>query len=412
MITIMPFEGLRPKKEYAFKVASPPYDVISSKEARIVTKGDEYTFLHVVKPEIDLDEGISLYDEKVYKKGKENLNNLINKRILFQDKKPCFYIYSQKMGKHIQYGLVAGASVEDYNTDRIKKHEYTRKDKEEDRTKHIETLNANTGPVFLTYVDNKNIDRIVNEIVKNEPEYNFTSSDDIKHTFWLVNDENIISEIKNEFSKMKYLYVADGHHRSASASNVAGKRKTANPNHTGKEEYNFFLSVIFPASQMYIMDYNRVVKDLNRKTTEQFIEKIKCDFEIEKTNLKKPKEKHTFGMYLDGDWYQLKAKNDSYNKNDPVKSLDVSILQENILDKILGIKDVRTDERIDFVGGIRGVEELERKVNDEGYKLAFSMFPTSIDDLMKVADSGNVMPPKSTWFEPKLRSGLITHLLD
>ena len=411
MIRIKPFKGLRPKKELAEKVASPPYDVINSKEAREMAKGDEYTFLHVVKPEIDLPEDISLYDEKVYAKGKENLDKSVEKGILIQDDKPCFYIYSQKMGEHIQYGLVAGASVEDYDANRIKKHEYTRKNKEEDRTKHVKTLNANTGPVFLTYKGNP-LGTVVNDITKNPPEYDFTSPDGIRHTLWVVNDDDKIKKIKEEFKKMDALYVADGHHRSASASNVAKIKKEANPKHTGDEEYNFFLSVIFPADQMYIMDYNRVIKDLNRMSKEQFIDKLKEDFEVKKTGVKKPKSKYEFGMYIGNEWYTLKAKSGSFDKNDPVKNLDVSILQENVLTKLLGITDPRTDDRIDFVGGIRGVEELERRCGEDGYVLAFSMYPTSIDDLMKVADSGNVMPPKSTWFEPKLRSGLITHLLD
>lgn len=411
MIKIMPFKALRPNKKYAEKVASPPYDVINSKEARKLAEGDEFTFLHVVKPEIDLDENISLYDDKVYAKGRENLDKMKEKGIMIQESKPCFYVYSQKMGDHIQYGLVAGASVDDYDANRIKKHEYTRKDKEEDRTKHVETLNANTGPVFLTYKDNP-LDDIIKSTIRNAPEYDFTSPDGIKHSFWVINDDSVITDIKDKFKNMDCLYVADGHHRSASASNVAKKKREANPNHTGDEEYNYFLSVIFPADQMYIMDYNRVIKDLNGASAEEFVEKLKADFEVEKTGKKKPENRHEYGMYIDGDWYTIKAKSGSFNENDPVKSLDVSILQENVLTKHLGITDPRTDKRIDFVGGIRGVDELERMVREEDYVLAFSMYPTSIEELMKVADSGNVMPPKSTWFEPKLRSGLVVHLLD
>jgi uncharacterized protein (DUF1015 family) len=412
MIDIKPFKGLRPRKEYADKVASPPYDVINSQEAREMAKDNEYSFLHVVKPEIDLPEDISLYDDRVYQKGKENLDKLVNKGIMFQEDKPCFYIYSQKMGNHVQYGLVAGASVEDYDANLIKKHEYTRKVKEEDRTKHVKTLNANTGPVFLTYKDNKVIDNVVNEIIKGTPEYEFTSPDSIKHTLWVVSDDEKIRLIQDEFKKMEALYVADGHHRSASASNVAKKRKEANPNHTGDEEYNYFLSVIFPASQMYIMDYNRVIKDLNNNSEQNFINKLKLDFEVDKTGVKKPNQKHEFGMYLGNKWYTLHAKDGSFDENDPVKRLDVSILQENVLTKLLNITDPRTDKRIEFVGGIRGVAELEKRVDSGEYVLAFSMFPTSITELMDVADSGNVMPPKSTWFEPKLRSGLIVHQLD
>ncbi len=412
MIDLRPFKGLRPKKEHAVKVASPPYDVLNSKEARELVKGNEHSFLHVVKPEIDLPESTDIHDDSVYKKGRENLDKLQKDGIMFQDDKPCFYIYSQKMGDHIQYGLVACASAEDYDADRIKKHEFTRKDKEEDRTKHVSTLNANTGPVFLTYKDNQKIDNMVDEIAKSTPEYDFTSPDGIKHTLWVVNDDSKIKVIQDEFKKMDALYVADGHHRSASASNVARMRKGENKSHTGNEEYNFFLSVIFPAKQMYIMDYNRVIKDLNGMSESEFIEKMKADFDIEKTGVKKPTKKHEFGMYIGKEWYTMKAKAGSFNEKDPVKSLDASILQENVLTKLLNITDPRTDKRVDFVGGIRGVEELERRVSEDGYVLAFSMYATAIDDLMSVADSGNVMPPKSTWFEPKLRSGLIVHLLD
>jgi len=317
------------------------------------------------------------------------------------------------MGNHKQYGIVVGASVEDYNANKIKKHEFTRKDKEADRTKHVATLNAHTGPGFLAYKhNNKTLDDIINNKIKETPEYDFTSSDNIKHTLWVISDEKTINTIKEEFKKMDCLYIADGHHRTASASNVAKMKKEANPNHTGKEEYNFFLAVVFPASQLYIMDYNRIIKDLHGNTPEQFIQKLQSDFDVQKTGNKKPKSKHEFCMYLGNEWYTLKAKKGSFDEKNPVKSLDVSILQENVLTKLLDITDPRTDKRIDFVGGIRGVEELERRCKDDGYMLAFSMFPTSMEDLMSVADSNNIMPPKSTWFEPKLRSGVVMHLLD
>ena len=413
MSIIKPFPGLRPKKEYAEKVASPPYDVINSDEARELAKDNDLSFLHVIKPEIDLPIDISLYDEKVYQKGAENLKKLVDDGILIKDEKPCFYIYKQIMGEHEQVGLVASASIDEYQNNLIKKHEKTRKIKEDDRTKHMDTLNANAGPVFLTYKAKKEIDDLINKIMVNEPEYNFVSDDKIRHIFWVINDDEMITAIQKEFAKLDCMYVADGHHRSAAAFRVRELRKNANPNHTGNEEYNYFLSVIFPHNQMYIMDYNRVVKDLNGNSKEVFLTKVKEMFDIEKKQKQyKPQKTHTIGMYLDGDWYKLTAKANTFDENDPVKKLDVSILTENLLTPILNIGDLRKDERINFVGGIRGLNELEKLVDSGKYALAFAMYPTSIQELMDIADAGKMMPPKSTWFEPKLRSGLIVHTLD
>ncbi len=413
MAVVKPFKGLRPEKELVEKVASPPYDVISSKEARELVKDNPYSFLHVVKPEIDLPEDISLYDERVYKKGAENLKKFMEEKILIQDSEEYFYIYKQQMGDVVQTGLVCCASVDDYDRDVIKKHEQTRADKEEDRTKHVYTLNANTGPVFLTYKSRSEIDSLIERGKEKEPEYHFKSSDGVIHTFWVVKDRSLIEEIRENFAQISHLYVADGHHRSAAASRVRKLKMKENKNHTGDEEYNYFLVVIFPHNQLYIMDYNRVVKDLNGLSKEEFFKKVEEKFEIlDENRNKKPLSRHSFGMYIDGKWYLLRAKASTFDEDDPVKSLDVSILQENLLSPILGIGDPRKDKRIDFVGGIRGTDELERLVNSGEYRVAFSMYPTSIEELMKIADAGRFMPPKSTWFEPKLRSGLVVHLLD
>jgi len=418
MVKIKAFRGIRPEKNYVSKVASPPYDVIDSKEAKKLAEGNPYSFLHVVKPEIDLPEEIDHYDEAVYQKGAENFKKLITDGIMFQEETDALYIYKQIMGDHEQIGIVASASVEEYLANTIKKHEFTRKDKEDDRTKHVLTLNANTGPVFLTYLAKEEIDSIVNNVVENnEPEYEFESDDlaKVKHIFWVVKDKETIEKLTAEFAKMNALYIADGHHRSASAGRAYEIKKAANPNHTGEEEYNYFLSIIFPHNQMYVMDYNRIVKDLNGNSKEEFLAKVAEKFEIE--NLGEvapysPEALHNFGMYLDNEWYKLTAKEDAFDANDPIESLDVAIMQNNLLSPILGIGDPRTDKRIDFVGGIRGLKELERRIKDDNYTVAFSMYPTSIVQLMNVADANQVMPPKSTWFEPKLRSGLVVHTLD
>jgi len=413
MAKIKPFKGVRPAFDKIKDVASPPYDVLNSAEARVAVQGKPYSFLHVIKPEVDLPEDIDLYDEKVYQKGKENLYRMMQEGVLIQDATPCYYIYRLIMGDVCEVGLVAGTSVEDYENDVIKKHEHTRADKEADRIKHVDTLNANTGPVFLTYPAREDLDALMNELMKATPDYDFTADDNVRHTFWKIEDADVINKITDIFTRIPNLYVADGHHRSASGTKVGQQRRAANPNHTGDEEYNYFLSVIFPHDQLYIMDYNRVVKDLNDLSNGEFMAKVEEKFSVEKIGYEpyKPEALHTFGMYLDGAWYKLTAIDGTFPANDPVKSLDVSIMQENLLHPILAIGDPRTDKRIDFVGGIRGLDELSRRV-DAGEAVAFSMFPTSIEQLMAIADAGKVMPPKSTWFEPKLRSGVIVHLLD
>ncbi|GAB4186048.1 MAG: DUF1015 family protein [Calditrichia bacterium] len=418
MAVVRPFKAVRPRKELAEKVAAPPYDVLDSKEAREMAKDNPYSFLHINKPEIDLPEDVNLYDEAVYQKGKENFEKFMKEGILVQDDQPCFYIYKQVMGSHSQIGLVAAASVEDYENDIIKKHELTREDKENDRLKHIETLSAQTGPVFLTYPAKNTIDSMVEHFISNnEPEYDFVSEDKfatVRHTFWVIKDADIIEALIQEFSQIPYLYVADGHHRSAAATRYKQKRQKENANHTGNEEYNFFLTVIFPHNQMQILDYNRVVKDLNGMSKEEFLKKLEELFVIESNgnNAYKPVKAHEFGMYLDNTWYKLTAKEGVFNPNDPVDRLDVNILQKNVLHPMLGIENPRKDKRIDFVGGIRGMSELEKRVNSGDWALAFSLFPTSIEDLMIIADAGLIMPPKSTWFEPKLKSGVAIHLVD
>ncbi len=412
MARIEPFEGVRPNTEIAGKVASPPYDVLNSEEAREIVKDNNYSFLRIVKPEVDLEQGIDLYSDAVYNKAKENFSKYMKDRILVQDERKNFYLYKQIWGEHQQIGLVAGASAKDYQDDIIKKHELTREVKEKDRIRHIKSLNANTGPVFLTFRQKDSIDALFSKVLEQDPVYDFTTDDSVRHIFYVISDDAMISQIKSEFESIDYLYVADGHHRSASATIVKAEREAANPDHNGDEEYNFFLSVIFPHNQMKILPYNRAVKNLNSNTVEQFIEKISDKFTIEETEQKEPESTQVFCMYLEGKWYKLKAKEDSFNKNDAVQSLDVAILQNNLLDPILGIKDPRKDEKIDFIGGIRGTKELERLVDNQLFTVAFSLYPTTIEQLFDVADSGKIMPPKSTWFEPKLRSGLITHLLD
>ncbi|MCK4957143.1 MAG: DUF1015 domain-containing protein [Candidatus Cloacimonetes bacterium] len=413
MAKIKAFKGVRPATDKIKEVASRPYDVLNSAEARVEVEGNPNSFLHVVKPEVDLPENIDIYNDSVYNKGKENLYGMIEKGILIQDEKPCLYIYQQIMGDVNQIGLVAGASIEDYENGIIKKHEHTRANKEADRIKHVGTLNANTGPVFLTYPAREDINTIIAAEMKNTPVYDFEAEDGIKHIFWLITDDEKIANITKIFTDIEYLYVADGHHRSASGTKVGQSRREANPNHTGEEEYNFFLSVIFPHNQLYIMDYNRVVLDMNGHTVEEYLNLVSEKFEVTKIGEEayKPASLHSYGMYVDGNWYKLEAKTGTFPENDPVKSLDVSILQENLLTPVLGIGNPRTDTRIDFVGGIRGLKELSNRV-DAGEAVAFSMFATSIEQLMAIADADEVMPPKSTWFEPKLRSGVITHLLD
>lgn len=412
MVTVRPFNGLRPARELAEKIASPPYDVLDSDEARTIVAENPLSFLRVVKPEVDLDPSVDLYDDRVYEQGAFNLRHLMEHGEMIQEKKPMFYLYRQIMGDHSQVGLVATVSARDYENNLIKKHEFTRKAKEEDRIRHIETQNAQCGPVFLTYHDVPDFDRIQARIcAEDEPEYDFTSPDGIRHTLWLVSDEEDIRRIVEIFGEVGSLYVADGHHRSAAGTLVARRRAEVNGNHTGKEEYNFFLAVLFPKSQMKIMAYNRVVADLNGLSSREFLDRTGESFVVSESASPSPGERLRYSMYLDGKWYGLEPRRGTFPEDDPVKSLDASILQENLLGPVLGIDDPRTSERIDFVGGIRGTAELERLVACGRYRVAFSLYPTSIDQLIEVAESGNVMPPKSTWFEPKLRSGMLVHLL-
>ena len=413
MVRIREFKALRPREDLAAEVASPPYDVLNSLEARQLARGRPRSFLHIVKPEIDLPEVTDPYDDAVYLKGRENLDRLVEEEVLFDDPEPALYFYRQVMGEHSQTGLVAAASIEDYENDRIKKHEHTRAEKEADRVRHVKTLDANTGPVFLTYRADREMNRLAEELTAADPLYDFTADDGVRHTVWKVSEPDRIGRIREIFSRMEKLYVADGHHRSASAVITGQKLRAANPDHTGEEEYNFFLAVLFPHDQLRIMDYNRVVKDLAGLASEEFIERVKEKFLVEGSPDNRPcrpEALHQFGMYLAGRWYRLTARPGSFPEDDPVKSLDVSILQDNLLGPILKIGDPRKDKRIDFVGGIRGLEELARRV-DGGEAVAFALHPTSIEQLMAIADRGEIMPPKSTWFEPKLRSGLLIHRL-
>lgn len=413
MATLRPFKAFRPLKKFAADVASKPYDVLSSEEAREEVKGKPHSFLHVGKPEVDLDRSIHPYDPAVYAKAKENLDRFIADGILVQDAEPHLYIYAQTMNEHTQYGIVGCASVDEYVNDTIKKHELTRKDKEDDRTNHVHVTNAHTGPIFLTYRAEKKIEQMVDTIVSDTAEYDFFASDGVRHQVWIIDDSTVIQQVTNLFQRIPRLYVADGHHRSASAARVGKERMDMNPNHTGEEEYNFFLAVFFPHDQLRIMDYNRVVKDLNGRTAVQFVDELKKNFDRSLCTIPvTPSKKGEFGMYLEHIWYILETKKDLLSNPDPVEVLDVSILQKNILEPFLGITDPRTDKRIDFVGGIRGLRELEKRVNSEEMKVAFALYPTSIEELMSIADAGKIMPPKSTWFEPKLRDGLFIHSLD
>lgn len=413
MALIKPFKAVRPKTDLASQVASLPYDVMNTREAREMAKGNPFSFLHVSRAEIDFPENTDEHSQEVYNKAKENFFQFISDGVLFQEDKPLLYLYAQVMNGRRQIGLVASSSVEDYFNDVIKKHEFTRPEKEEDRIRHMETVHAHVGPIFLTYPKNKSVDAIVNGIVSaQKPVYDFTATDNVQHTVWVLSNENLIAQLVSLFEKeIPFTYIADGHHRTASAAKVGLKLKSQNPNHNGTEEYNFFLSVLFPDEQLAIMDYNRTVKDLNGLSNEEFLEKVSLRFNIQRSTLEtvKPNSLHQFGMYLNGVWYKLEAKRE-FIKQDPIGILDVTILQENILEPLLGIKDVRTDKRIDFVGGIRGLKELERRVDNGDMKVAFALYPVSLKQLMDIADSGNVMPPKSTWFEPKLRDGLFSHL--
>ncbi len=397
----------------ASQVAALPYDVMSSEEAREMVQDNPYSFLRVDKAEIELDKSIDLYDSRVYERARDNLNRMIEDGIFIQDDKPCFYVYQQTMKGRSQTGLVACASIDDYLNNVIKKHEFTRADKEQDRIKHVDYCNANTGPIFITYKNEKEIQTIIKDHVSSEPEYNFTSQGVLQRV-WVISDDEVISKLQQLFTGIPDLYIADGHHRSKSAVEVGLKRRKANPNYSIDDEFNYFLCVLFPDQDLYIMDYNRLVKDLNKHTKEEFLALIRKKFNLEKLDSNtgfSPQAKHTFGMYLDKTWYKLTAQDGIFNPEDPVDRLDVSILQNNLLGPILGIDDPRISNRIDFMGGIRGVEALQKEVDDAKMAVAFTMFPTTIQDLIDIADAGKVMPPKSTWFEPKLLSGLFIHIL-
>ncbi len=415
MAILKAFKALRPPKAIVRDLASKPYDVLNSDEARIDAAGNSYSLLHIIKPEIDLPAETDVHSQVVYDKAKENFELFRKNEWLVQDEKELLYIYAQTMNGKTQYGIVGCAGVEDYMKGIIRKHELTRKDKEEDRMKHIRTTNANMEPVFFTYSAVPEIDQIVNDIAaKEKPVYDFVAPDGVGHLFWIINNDETIRQITDLFSKIPYTYVADGHHRTAAAALVGNEKRMKNPNHKGNEEYNFFLAVHFPAEQLSIIDYNRLVKDLNGHSNEEFLGKISEFFVVEKkgTEIYKPGNLHNFSLYLEGKWYSLTAKSGTYNDGDPIGVLDVTILSKLVLDKILDIKDLRTSTRIDFVGGIRGLGELTRRVDSGEMKAAFALYPVSMQQLINIADSGNIMPPKTTWFEPKLRSGLAVHLLD
>ncbi|HQW83285.1 MAG TPA: DUF1015 family protein [Ferruginibacter sp.] len=407
MVTVSPFKALRPAAESARMVASRPYDVLNSKEAKIEAQGNNVSFLHITKSEIDLPDTVNIHAQEVYDKAKENLDAFISRKILFRENKACYYIYELTMNGRSQTGLVCGSSVDDYENGLIKKHEFTRPEKEQDRINHIKTTGAQTGNVFLAYRDVEEIDVIINKWKEKNPVYDFIANDGIKHTVWIVNSDETIEKITSLFkSKVPCTYIADGHHRAASAAKVRvalGEKAT--------DGANIFLTTLFPSNQLHILDYNRVVKDLNGLSIEDFLSAIKNKFSIEKLDKEySPEQLHTFGMYVNKQWYRLTAHEGSYS-NDPIGILDISILSDNLLDPVLNIKDQRTDKRIDFVGGIRGLAELEQRVNSGEMSVAFSLHPVTIQQLFNIADSGNVMPPKSTWFEPKLRDGLLTHLI-
>ena len=414
MAIIKPFKGIRPKRELVEKIASRPYDVLNSEEARAEAAGNEMSLYHIIKPEIDFPVGTDEHDEKVYRKAAENFEMFQKNGWLVQDSKENYYVYAQTMNGKTQYGLVVCAYVDDYMTGKIKKHELTRKDKEEDRMKHVRVNNANVEPVFFAYPHNNDLDAIVKEVTKGKPEYDFVAPlDGFGHTFWLIEDEAKIKRITEIFATIPSLYIADGHHRSAAAALVGDEKRRQNPAHKGNEEYNYFMAVCFPDDQLTIIDYNRVVKDLNGLTDEQFIEKLKKNFDVELKgkDIYKPSKLHNFSMYLSGNWYSLTAKAGTYDDKDPIGVLDVTVSSNLILDEILGIKDLRTDKRIDFVGGIRGLGELKRRVDSGEMRVALALYPVSMQQLIDIADTNNIMPPKTTWFEPKLRSGLVIHKL-
>ena len=414
MATVKPFKGIRPPQALVEQVASRPYDVLNSEEARQEAKGNEKSLYHIIKPEIDFEPGTDEHDPRVYQKAAENFQMFQDKGWLVQDEQENYYVYAQTMNGKTQYGLVIGAYVPDYMNGVIKKHELTRRDKEEDRMKHVRVNNANIEPVFFAYPDNAQLDAIVAKYTKEKPVYDFIApGDGFGHKFWIIDQRADIDAITQAFAKIPYLYIADGHHRSAAAALVGAEKAKQNPHHKGDEEYNYFMAVAFPASQLTIIDYNRVVKDLNGLTETEFLNALKENFDIQEvgTEIYKPARLHNFSLYLGDKWYSLTAKPGTYNDNNPIGVLDVTISSNLILDKILGIKDLRSDKRIDFVGGIRGLGELKRRVDSGEMKVALALYPVSMKQLMDIADSGNIMPPKTTWFEPKLRSGLVIHKL-
>jgi len=414
MAKVKPFKGVRPPKALVEEVASRPYDVLNSEEARKEAEGNEKSLYHIIKPEIDFEPGTDEHDPRVYTKAAENFAKFQKEGWLVQDDKEKYYIYAQTMDGRTQYGFVVAAWVDDYMEGRIKKHELTRRDKEEDRMKHVRVNSANIEPVFFAFPDNARLEEIIKEVTKGEPEYDFVAPDGFGHTFWVINDDKLISEITGEIAKIPNLYIADGHHRSAAAALVGAEKAKNNPNHKGDEEYNYFMAVAFPASHLKIIDYNRVVRDLNGLTPEQFLDKVRENFDVEEkgTEIYHPDRLHNFSLYLDGKWYSLTAKPGTYDDKDPIGVLDVTVSSDKILRDILGITDLRSDKRIDFVGGIRGLEELKRRVDSGEMKMALALYPVTMDQLINIADTGNIMPPKTTWFEPKLRSGLIIHKLD
>lgn len=410
---VKPFKGIRPPKALVEQVASRPYDVLNSEEARAEAEGNEKSLYHIIKPEIDFPVGTDEHDERVYAKAAENFQKFQDNGWLVQDTEDKYYVYAQTMNGRTQYGLVVCAAVEDYMTGKIKKHELTRRDKEEDRMKHVRVNNANIEPVFFAFPHQDELDAIVSKVVAGEPEYDFVAPDGFGHHFWVIDDAATIARITEIFAEFPAMYIADGHHRSAAAALVGDEKRKQNPNHVGDEEYNYFLAVCFPDNQLNIIDYNRVVKDLNGLSDEEFLKALEANFDVKEmgAEIYKPNALHNFSLYLSGKWYSLTAKEGTYNDNDPIGVLDVTISSNLILDEILGIKDLRSDKRIDFVGGIRGLGELKKRVDSGEMKVALALYPVSMKQLIDIADTGNIMPPKTTWFEPKLRSGLVIHKL-